>query len=577
MQTQNNQSNTHSLSRLPLTDAQLNVWFHQQIDPNATGYNIGQSIRFKGNLNLKRLAIAQQAVIDRFDNLRCRIEVINNEPFQIIDDNVNATSKFWDLSGGFDAEEVSQKIITQEFDQIFDLQKDRLARFGLIQIEDNEWVWFWVLHHIVADASGGQLALQYMAEVYRSGVASRKNTSLTWAQAVNIDQSYRLSEAHKEDQVYWQKTLGRLENVCSLSDRHNATHIPTRPSFCSASLSRAEFDSIIELSKQLRTSHFAVFVAIYAIYLSRITGKQEVCLCMPISGRDQNLRDVGGMLSNIVAVRLSIRPENTLKEIIGHALMSYLDALPHSRYPAYEISRQSRANNISDPLGLNINLQAFALSLDFGQVHVTVNKLDNSGPVNDSALQIFDYQDDGPVEIRFDYEETLFEKSSVLKHLDRLIQLFRNIPDPDAIVASLNVLDEGEEKSILKTSCGERVESAASFISLPERFEQQVARTPEATALVFGEETLTYRELDQRANQLARHLISLGIGPEQVVALALPRSFEMVVALLSVLKSGAAYLPLDPDYPTARLAFMLTDSRASLLITAGDLMVSVVS
>jgi hypothetical protein len=264
---QSDQSKINSSSRLPLTDAQLNVWFHQQIDPSATGYNIGQSIRFKGDLNQRRLAFAQQALIDRFDNLRCRIEVVNNKPFQIIEKNVKATSKFWDLSSGLDAEAVSQTIIAQEFDQIFDLQNDRLTRFGLIQISDDEWVWFWVVHHIVADGWGGQLAMQYMAEVYRTGVASPKNADLTWAEAVNIDLGYRLSEGYKEDQAYWQETLGKQENICSLADRQLATHLPSKPSFCSILLCRTEFATIIELSKQLRTSHFAVFAAIYAIYL----------------------------------------------------------------------------------------------------------------------------------------------------------------------------------------------------------------------------------------------------------------------------------------------------------------------
>ena len=265
-------------ARLPLTNAQLSVWLHQQINPKATGYNIGQSISFKGELDLERLAFAQQAVIDRFDNLRCRFVLIDEEPLQIIDENVKVNARFWDLSAGNDAEDVAQKLIAQEFDQVFDLEKDRLARFGLVQVNDNEWIWFWVVHHIVADGWGGQLALQYMADVYRSGSVSSQLVSSTWTEVIKLEQSYRLSDTYKEDQVYWGETLKGLDKVCSLSERYHVIHAATKPSFCSAHLSRDDFNAIIALSKRLRTSHFAVFVAIYAIYLSRMTGKQEICL-----------------------------------------------------------------------------------------------------------------------------------------------------------------------------------------------------------------------------------------------------------------------------------------------------------
>jgi hypothetical protein len=155
-----------SSARLPLTDAQLSVWFHQQIDPQATGYNIGQSISFKGKLDLARLALAQQAVINRFDNLRCRFVVINDEPFQVIDEAVKTTTQLWDVRELVDPKLAAQEIITKELEKVYDLERDRLCRFGLIQIADEQWEWFWTGHHLVSDGWGGQIAMQYMAEVY---------------------------------------------------------------------------------------------------------------------------------------------------------------------------------------------------------------------------------------------------------------------------------------------------------------------------------------------------------------------------------------------------------------------------
>jgi NRPS condensation-like uncharacterized protein len=180
----NDQSKTALLPRLPLTDAQLNVWFHQLLDPKATGYNIGQSIRFKGALNLNRLAFAQQAVIDRFDNLRCRFVVINEEPFQVIDEHVKAPTQAWDVRGLAEPESATQEIINKEFEQAFALDQDRLCRFGLIQISDDQWEWFWVMHHLVSDGWGCQVAMQYMAEVYLNPSAASKPVEASWAQTV---------------------------------------------------------------------------------------------------------------------------------------------------------------------------------------------------------------------------------------------------------------------------------------------------------------------------------------------------------------------------------------------------------
>jgi hypothetical protein len=148
-------------NRLPLTDAQLNVWFHQQIDPKATGYNIGQSIKFKGNLDLNRLAFAQQAVIDRFDNLRCRFVVNNDEPFQVIDEQASATTQTWDIRDLRCPEITAQKIISNEAEKVFDLERDLLCRFGLIRIADDQWEWFWITHQLVSD-NWGNTWLRFM-------------------------------------------------------------------------------------------------------------------------------------------------------------------------------------------------------------------------------------------------------------------------------------------------------------------------------------------------------------------------------------------------------------------------------
>jgi len=556
---------------LPLTDAQLNVWFHQQLDRKAVGYNTGQSIRFKGPLDLGRLAFAQQAVLERFDNLRCRFVVVNSEPFQYIEQPDQACSKSWDARAEHDPEAFAQSLIAEELSRYFDLEKDQLCRFGLIQLADEEWEWFWVTHHLINDGWGWQVGMQYMAEVYLNPEVATQTNIVTWATLVNDSQAYRTSAAYDKDRSYWATSLEGFDSVCSLSNYPVQVRAPTVPNFYSVHVTRIEYDALVALGKSLGTSVFSVLVALYAIYLARMTGKLEICLATPSLGRDKQARQAGGMMTNPVVLRISIMPGDSLADIIRQISLLMRGVLRHSRYPAHSINQNQRANKSVDVLGLNINLQSFDLKLDYGSVAAQITSL-RSGPVGDSSVQIFDYQDAGPVEVRFEYESEYFQRAGVVQHVDRLTHLIKNPPQADVSVAKLKILRAAEENVLFETSRGHVSLAAQHDLILPEIFERQVARTPEATALVCGAEQLSYAELDERANQLARHLIAQGVGPEQVVAILLDRSTEMVVSLLAVLKAGAAYLPMDPSYPIARLGFMLADSCASVVISTSSLL-----
>ena len=252
---------------LPLTNAQRNVWFHQQIDPTASGYNIGQSIRFKGELDIERLKIAQQAIVDRFDNLRCRFVVIDNEPFQFIDQSLDIASKIWDLREEIDPAARAKDIIAAEFDQSFNLERDPLCKFGLIRLTNNEWEWFWVTHHIVVDGWGFQVAMQYMAEVYVNPRCAGEGHYVTWAEIVNQSQSYLKSDDYVVDQRYWESSLAGLESIASLSDRPVAMHAPDMPEFCSVLLSRDAYDALGEIAREFGASQFStILLSILALH-----------------------------------------------------------------------------------------------------------------------------------------------------------------------------------------------------------------------------------------------------------------------------------------------------------------------
>ncbi|MBZ1351827.1 amino acid adenylation domain-containing protein, partial [Alcaligenaceae bacterium LF4-65] len=334
------------------------------------------------------------------------------------------------------------------------------------------------------------------------------------------------------------------------------------------------------LANRHQTTLFTVLIALYGTLLGRLANQSDVVIGSPVAGRTTEQADgLIGFFINTLALRVDSSGHPDLNTLMERVKGSVNHALTHQDLP---FERLVEDLGVARSLSHTPVFQAMlawqtqeTASLSLGHLTIEPMPVALAQTKFDMTLSIAP-EPDGAIRGVFEYDASLFNDSRVaqwatwfVRTLDQVEALGQTATPID----TLSLINQTERQQVLelfnRTQALELPLDAPStaHTTLPELFEQQVTRTPEAIALVFGQNNLTYAELDARANQLARHLINLGIGPEQIVAIALPRSIEMVVALLGVLKSGAAYLPLDPDYPTARIAFMLTDSGASLVIT----------
>ena len=282
------------------------------------------------------------------------------------------------------------------------------------------------------------------------------------------------------------------------------------------------------------------------------------------------------MVSNVLPLRLAVHPRMTVSEAIGHAARQIRDGLEHQLFQIADLRRElGGIDDARSLFGLNLNIMRFDYDFSFAGYRAEARNL-SLGPVEDLSIQVYDRLDGGPLRIDFDANPALHTADDVADRQQRFLRLLTAFAASSRTIASLDILAADERHKILRTwnETAAAVESASlnEIATLPELFARRAAQAPDAIAVVFGSVSLSYRELDERSSQLAHHLQTLGVAPETIVGLCVERSPEMLIGLLGILKAGGAYLPLDPDYPPERLAFMLADAGVATLVTQSTLL-----
>ena len=382
---------------------------------------------------------------------------------------------------------------------------------------------------------------------------------------IGEDAAYRASEQFGKDREYWlDQLVSRPEpNSVSLSGRP-----PTRCDGFHRSTARLQQSTVGDLraiARRAGTSFSRLIGAVVAIFQHRLTGEADLIFGLPVAGRDEVSRRIPGMVSNVLPLRLSVHPSMTISEVIDQTTLRISQGLEHRRYQLADMRRD--IGGVVDDQGLvrlSINVMPFNYDFDFSGHHCTAHNL-SLGPVQDFSISVYDRSDSGPLRIDFDANPALYSLNDLAQQQARFLRLLNSISEPQRAIGSLDILDPHERVRLLRD--WNDTDHAVEEASLPALFAAQAQRTPDAVAIAFEDRSLSYAELDRRANQLAHHLQSLGVGPEAIVGLCVERSPEMVIGLLGILKAGGAYLPLDPEYPAERLAFMLADAGASLLVT----------
>ncbi len=574
--------------KITLSYGQRRLWTLSRIEQSAATYNMPIAKRLHGAINKDALALALCLIIERHETLRTLItESENGHPVGILAAAPNQSDileitdvSLLTLSNSEECADLVARLISEEASLPFNLATDIPFRARLIVISPTEHVLLLTMHHHAGDGTSWAIIGHELKHAYA---------------AFNLAQSPKLPELQIQysDWAHWQEAALKKKLEAKLKrSKERLLDVPERltlpmdhprnpdrvhrAGYVHINILASTVHGMEALARASKTTFFTTLLAAYGVLVSRIAGQSTVVIGSPVSGRTRSETEpLVGFFLNVLAIPVVTNTQSTIRDLINQTKIQVESAIVDQDLPFellvenMEVSRSLDHTPIFQTM-LSYQNQGHA---DFYLTGTSTESVQVGQATTKFDLTLaLEPQTCGDVSGVFEYDADLFDQANVEHWAQCFVNLTKAmISAPEMPVVSLPMTSHTDRKAILDASCGLQVNNSAQPHNLAGLFARQVGLTPEASALFFeshtGHDSMTFEQLDVKSNQLAHYLLEKGIGSDQVVAILLVRSPEMIVAMLAVLKAGAAYLPLDPEHPASRLQFMLTDSQASLLLS----------
>ncbi|MQY27936.1 non-ribosomal peptide synthetase [Nocardia aurantia] len=568
------QCSASELSAQPfaLSPAQTALWYAQRIHPEVP-LTIAQYVEIHGDLDVGRLLYAVERYGAEAQVNQVRLVEIDGVPHQLIDPARRSGWARLDLRHEADPRAAAQRWMSTHAGAPMDLEREPLIFHAVLRTGDLDYIWYSRAHHIVLDGYGAMNATNRTAEIY-TALENRAEPSVSradpLAEVYAGEAEYRESEQFHADRDYWVERLAGVGAPVSMSQSPVASAAPTGDRrIATGAVEEAVQAQLLQAAATFQVQKSAaLFVAALACYVHAVTGNPDVVLSLPVSARtSKTLRRSGGVVSNVVPIRARIDPSTTVGEVVAAIEEQITGALQHQRYRHDDIRRDcGYSRDTRGFFGPMVNIMLFHRELRFGALPGALRVL-STGPVEDLSVNLYNGTGEG-IHLDFEANPQLYGDADLAAHHARFLDFVPRLlaTTPDTPVAVVPVITDAEREQVLREWNSTDAEHAGG--TLAGLFAERVAAAPEAVALEFGDETLTYAELDARANRLARELIARGAGPDTVVGLAIRRSLDLVVGMYAIVAAGAAYLPLDPDHPAERIGNILAQARPVCVLTA---------
>jgi amino acid adenylation domain-containing protein/non-ribosomal peptide synthase protein (TIGR01720 family) len=565
---------------LPLSFAQQRLWFLDQLEPNSPVYNLAVALRVTGNLDVAALGRSLDEVVRRHEVLRTTFKVVAGSPVQEIRAELPVELPLLKLGGSAEEREAEALRLAQEEGQRpFDLAEGPLLRAQLLHVGDADHVLLFTMHHIISDGWSMGVLVKEVTALYaafsRGEEPSLPALPIQYADYAVWQRGWLRGEVLEAQLSYWRRQLeGAPASLELPTDRPRPAAQSYRGSTATLALSKELSESLKSLSRRGGVTLFMTLLAAFDVLLCRYTGQEDIVVGSDIANRNRGETEgLLGFFINQLVLRTDLSGDPTFRELLARVRQVSLEGYAHQDVPfeklveALQPERHlSRSPLFQTKLLLQntprAELRLPGLALSPLSVESKTSRIDLTLSMQEMGEQLTGL---------LEYSTELFDAATVERMLSHYVNLLEAAAaSPGQRISELPVMAESERRQLLVEWNGEGDE-AAPGACVHHLFERQVARTPDAAALSFAGRQLSYRELDARADRLARHLHGLGVRRGTLVGLCVERSPELVVGLLGVLKAGGAYLPLDPSYPLERLAFMIEDAQAPVLLTLSHL------
>ena len=564
--------------KAPLSSAQERLWFLEQLQPGGSGYNIPFALELRGPLDVSVLSKSLDALVARHEILRTCFVDNGNGPRQIIIDAGHVPLPLDDLLIYTSAEQDAKvkELMCKEAERSFDLERAPLFRVRLVCVSSKQHILLFTFHHIITDGWSFGILRKELAEAYHSLAAL--GTVPDWADLPIQYSDFALwqrqwlqSEEVEKQLAYWKQNLVGAPPLLNLPLDHQR---PEKPAYQSGKVpivfSKDLTTALHDLCQRCSVTPFMALLALFDLLLHRYTGEADLLVGTPIANR--NRKEIEGLIGffvNTLVLRTDLGGDPTFVELLERVRETALQAYAHQDLPfeliveALQPERTLNVNPIFQTMFVFHNTPQQPLTLP----GLTVDYLPTQGEAEKFDLTLSLFEERGKIQGHLSYDAALFEPETVERMAEQLQNLLTAVvADAEQPISMIPLLSAAEEWRLVS----EWNDTAAPYpadATIHRLFEKIASEQADADAILFGEELISYDDLNRVANQLAHYLVKKGVGPGERVAICLERSPSMIIALLAVLKSGAAYVPLDPAYPIERLAFMLNDSQALVLIS----------
>ncbi len=561
---------------LPTSLAQQRLWLLDQLNPQAAAYNMPTALRLIGDLDIEALEQSLSEIVRRHEILRTTFRAVDDEPMQVIAPARAVRLPITDLrelEPGARAQE-ERRLINEEAWTPFDLSCGPLLRTRLFRTGTAEHVLVIVQHHITNDGWSKEVFMRELIiayEAFGEGCEPElPELPIQYADFAQWQRELLQGETLEQELEYWRSQLADLPGSELPTDRRR----PPIQTFAGATESftiAPELSNALKnLSKRERATLFATLLTAFKVLTARYCGQEDIVVGTPSTNRTRaEFEPLIGFFVNTLVIRTKLDADPTFREALRRVRQTVLGALEHQDLPfdrlVHELAPTRNVNQTPFFQVMFALAEAHSKTRRMADLQMVPIEIKDRFAKFDLLLEVTDERD--TLRGSLNYNVDLFDAATIRRMAGHFCTLLAGIvANPEARLSELPLLDDAERQQILVDWNDTGREYPATNICLHELIEKQVERTPDAVALIFEEESLTYRELNRRANRLAHRLRQLGVGPEAIVGVFAERSLEMATGLIATLKAGGAYLPLDPTYPADRLAFMLGDAKPAVVL-----------
>ena len=561
----------------PTSIDQERLWFIEQLQPGNAAYNIFSASRIRGLLDAAVMERVVRELIARHEVLRTTFTIVNDEPMQFINPEADFNLAAIDLQSlPLDQREPEAlRLVTEDFSRPFDLEKGPLLRVGLIRLAADDHVLHQNMHHTVTDRWSGAIFEQETGVLYEAFAKGQPSPlpplPIQYADYALWQRSLAESEIYRKQAAYWKRRLADVPYVLEVPADFPRPPIQNfRGARIYTRYSKRLLEALRDLSRREGVTMFTLALTAYKALLYRYTTQETILIGTTFANRNRpELQNMVGYLLNLIVLSTDLSGNPTFRELLQRERVTVLEGFANQDLPFGKLVQELRP---TQDASRNPIVQHSLIYLDFPELTIMETlgltakhlDIDNGASRFDMTLAMTETEEGYEVDIEYPtdlYRRERIERMTV--HLENILESI--VADPRRRLSELPLLSAAEEQLLIDWNDTSVAYPGHQFVH--ELFEAQADRTPDAVALVFENEHLSYRELNEQSNRVAHYLRDAGVAGGELVGLFLSRSLQMIVGLLGILKAGAAYLPLDERYPAERLLFMLKDSGVRVVLT----------